>query len=209
MSIIRNLTMSNGATATYHRVQRIEITAAGLVVTVGTWPSPEQQQLIGDHAIWQTQYTPADGELATLSVAGAEAWCAGPTGPLAGGTVVDDTQQPLEVRRARQWASIKAERERREGSGIVWDGSAFQTDAVSRARIAAAVQEAQLASAATQPFERAWVLADNTVRVMSAEDMLALGAALGACTDQLCATAQALRVQIDATDEPERVTWPA
>lgn len=127
------------------------------------------------------------------------------------GAVVWVDPHTLEDRKAARWAAIKAERDSREYGGFAWDGSTFDSDAESQRRLQGAAQLAVLAQAAQQPFEIAWTLADNSVRVLDAADMIQVGAALANHVAATHYAARALRQQIEAATtaaEVEAVAWP-
>lgn len=107
-----------------------------------------------------------------------------------------------------KWAETKAARAAAEFGGLLWDGSLFDSDEKSQARIQGAVQLAAMAPA----FAVDWTLADNTVRTLSAADVLALGMALGAHVAQQHTTARAVREHIEmaaSVAEVLAITWPA
>jgi len=107
----------------------------------------------------------------------------------------------LDDLKAQQWETIKAARTQAEYGGFTWDGSAFDSDAVSQARLTGAVQLAQLNPAMTLD----WTLKNNTVRTLSAADLIAVGVALGVHVATQFAKGQALRAQIDAATAKEAV----
>jgi hypothetical protein len=114
--------------------------------------------------------------------------------------------------KAAQWAAIKAERSAREFGGFTWDGSAFDSDAISQSRIQGAAQLAQLAIAGAQPFSIDWTLADNSTRTLNATEMISVGIAMGAHIETQHGIARTLRQQINAattTEQVEAVAWPA
>ena len=74
-----------------------------------------------------------------------------------------------------RWAEVRRERDSAEFGGFTWDGSRFDSDALSQQRITGAVTLAMMNSA----FSIDWTLADNTVRTLNAADMIAVGVALG------------------------------
>ena len=74
-----------------------------------------------------------------------------------------------------QWTLIKQARSQAEYAGFTWDGSVFDSDAISQNRITGAVTLAML----SPEFTIGWVLADNTVRSLNQTDMMQVGAALG------------------------------
>lgn len=105
-----------------------------------------------------------------------------------------------------QWAQIKQARSQAEYAGFTWDGSVFDSDAISQNRITGAVTLATLSPA----FTISWILADNTVRTLSATDMMQVGEALGQHVAAQFAHGAALRAQIEealARAEVEAVVW--
>lgn len=113
--------------------------------------------------------------------------------------------------KAAHWAGMKAARDAHEFGGFEWDGSTFDSDRESQARIMGAVQMAVLAMSAQQSFEIAWTLADNAVRTLAGADMIAVGLELGAHVAATHAIGRTLRAAIeDAADaaEVEAVQWP-
>lgn len=81
----------------------------------------------------------------------------------------------LEEHKSAQWTLIKAARNKAEFGGFTWDGSVFDSDQVSQARIQGAV----LMATGNPNFVVDWTLADNTVRSLTADDLNALSQALG------------------------------
>lgn len=107
----------------------------------------------------------------------------------------------LDDLKAAQWGQIKKARANAEYSGFTWDGSIFDSDATSQNRITGAVTLAQMSSG----FSIAWVLADNTTRILSQTDMMQVGGALGIHVATQFAHGVSLRAQIDAATTPEQV----
>lgn len=108
--------------------------------------------------------------------------------------------------KAEKWRNIKANRDAAEHGGFMWDGSVFDSDAISQQRIAGAVQLAQM----TPAFTTVWTLKDNSNRALSAQDMFAVGMALGAHVFTQFLHGQVLRAQIDdaaTKEEVEAVHW--
>ena len=117
----------------------------------------------------------------------------------------------LEQVKAAKWEAVKAQRSMIEYGTFTWDGSTFDCDPVSTSRIMGAFSLAMAALSAAQAYSETWVLADNTTRDLSAADMLAVGAALGAQVSAAFATANTLRAAIDAATtipDVEAVAWP-
>jgi len=112
----------------------------------------------------------------------------------------------LDDLKSAQWTQIKQARTNAEYAGFTWDGSTFDSDAISQNRITGAVTLAQLSSA----FTIDWTLATNQVRTLNQSEMLQVGAALGVHVQTQFAKGQSLRVQIDAATtqaEVEAVVW--
>lgn len=104
----------------------------------------------------------------------------------------------LEQIKEHHWVEIKKERDRREFSTFTWDGSVFDCDQHSQQRIQGAAQLATLAQLTNDPFEIDWTLNDNTVRTLSASEMIAVGTAMGVHVSTLHATGRVLRQAIEA-----------
>jgi len=105
-----------------------------------------------------------------------------------------------------QWAMIKQARSQSEYAGFMWDGSKFDSDAISQNRITGAVSLAMM----SPEFTIGWTLFDNTVRTLNQTDMLQVGAALGAHVATQFAKGVILREQINAattSEEVEAVVW--
>jgi len=112
----------------------------------------------------------------------------------------------LDDLKSAQWTQIKQARTNAEYAGFTWDGSTFDSDAISQNRITGAVTLAQLSST----FTIDWTLATNQVRTLNQSEMLQVGAALGVHVQTQFAKGQSLRVQIDAATtqaEVEAVVW--
>lgn len=114
--------------------------------------------------------------------------------------------RPLSDLQATKWAQIKRDRDEAEFGGFTWDGSPFDSDAISQSRIQGAVQLAAMAPG----FTIDWTLANNSVRNLNGEDLANVGAALGMHVAAQHAKARLLRSQIEAATtvaEVDAVTW--
>ena len=108
--------------------------------------------------------------------------------------------------KAEKWRNIKANRDAAEHGGFTWDGSVFDSDALSQQRITGAVTLAQMSPA----FTTVWTLKDNSTRTLSAADMFAVGVALGVHVSAQFLQGQLLRAQIDeaaTAQEVEAIHW--
>ena len=110
-----------------------------------------------------------------------------------------DSRSPAAVREDR-WREVKLLRTQHEFSTFVWDGSTFDADAKSQQRIQAAVMAAMAAKAEGKPFSITWTLADNSVRTLGADDMIALGRAMSEHVARCHEAGRALRAAIAASD---------
>lgn len=112
----------------------------------------------------------------------------------------------LDDLKAEKWRNIKFNRDQAERGGFTWDGSKFDSDPTSQQRIAVAVQMAQMNPA----FTTVWTLADNSTRLLSAQDLFSVGLAMGAHVAGIFTHAQALRDQIATAatvQEVEAIVW--
>lgn len=96
--------------------------------------------------------------------------------------------------KAAQWNLIKQARSQAEYAGFAWDGSTFDSDALSQNRITGAVTLAML----SPTFTINWILADNTTRLLDQAGMAQVGAALGAHVAAQFEHGVTLRAQIEA-----------
>lgn len=103
--------------------------------------------------------------------------------------------------KAEKWAEIKKAREVVEFGGFVWDGSTFDSDAISQQRIQGLVHIANLDPNMTVQ----WTLADNTTRTLSSTDAVQVGKALAVHVNEAHMNARVLRDAIEAATTPEQV----
>ncbi len=119
--------------------------------------------------------------------------------------------QILQSAKRDRLAFVRAARNRAEYSPFIWDGSRFDADTASQARLMGLVSLAQMALATSTPFEIDWTLADNTTRTLSAMDALGIGQALGAHVLTAHVTARGLKALVAAAttiEEVEAIAWP-
>lgn len=111
----------------------------------------------------------------------------------------------------RRWSEIKQHRDLLESSGFPFAGKTLDSDTRSVQRINTAVQAAQAALSAGEPFDIVWTCADNTTIALDGIAMLGAPVALAVYADQLHQTAKTLRAQIYAATSVEAVAaveWP-
>lgn len=129
--------------------------------------------------------------------------------PFEGGSRVVDQSNTLQGARDRAWAVIKAARAIAEEGNFIYDGGSYQADKV---RINGAVQLAAIARSSGAAYSETWTLTDNTTRQLDADQVVALGVALGQYVSGLYATGRALRAEINQAETVEAVNairWPA
>lgn len=123
----------------------------------------------------------------------------------------EEIQPDIIELRANKWAEIKAERDHLEQAGVPYMDKVLDSDTTSVQRIAIAVQAAQAAIAAEQPFTLEWTTQDNTPLTMDATQVVGMSVALAMYSDSLHQTARTLREQIEAAETAEAleaITWP-
>lgn len=118
---------------------------------------------------------------------------------------VVDPALPLSLAKGDARRSITRARDSAEFGFFTWDGSRFDANERSQARIQGALQLATLALATGGAFTVDWTLADNTVRTLSAQDFVGVGQALAAHVEAAHVKARALKAQIDAATSLEEV----
>lgn len=121
------------------------------------------------------------------------------------------TWQPnLEAAKAAKWEQMKAARNKEECGGFVWDLSTFDSNPISQSRIQGSSQMADIKKRNAEPFAVDWTLADNSVRTLNADQMIAVGMAMGQHITGVHEKARQRRATItNATSvaEVEAVIW--
>lgn len=107
----------------------------------------------------------------------------------------------IQQHRDAKWAEIKLARLNAECAGFTWDGSDFDSNPGSQARISSHVLLAMI----NPGFEVFWTLKDNTDRALSSAEMIQVGVALGQHIASAVTTAQARRVTIDSATTVEAI----
>ena len=124
---------------------------------------------------------------------------------------VFDAQLTLDLAKSSRIEAIKSARDNFEYGSFTWDGSVFDSNRDSQARLMGLVSLAQMALATATPFEIDWTLADNTTRTLSAMDALGIGQALGTHVQTAHVTARGLKALVAAAttiEEVDAIAWP-
>ncbi len=109
----------------------------------------------------------------------------------------------------KKW--VKNHRDSLEFSHFFWNGSGFDADMVSRMRLQQAFEKAKRAIEQSESYEQPWKLADNSVIILSAQDVLGVYMAAGELTANAHAIAGTLEVLIDlcsTVEQVQAITWP-
>ena len=161
----------------------------------------EQEEIISDHVLL-TEYWVRDGELINIGKR--------PTNNSVFSTIEYKWIFQIDLAKTEKWTQIKQARSQAEYAGFTWDGSTFDSNAISQQRINIAVTLALIAKQAAQPYTVIWTLKDNTLRALSADDMIAVGLALGNHVQTVFNKGQQLQQQIEQAttkEEIEAITW--
>lgn len=109
-----------------------------------------------------------------------------------------------------KWNDIKRKRTELEGGTFSTGGKTYQ---INESKISGATVDAMLAKSGNEnSWEQPWVLADNSVTTLNANQMISVGRAMKTHISGIWATSQFLRAQIDAaTTIPavEAISWPS
>lgn len=203
------LVEAKGIVASHHVVQDITFTAPfqTALVNVHSFAS-EAAFLAGANLIWSTPVsipaTEIHGDILSFVEARLVAYT---DSPFFGGQIVADQSNTLAAAKERAWTGIKVARAVAESSDFMYDGGYYQAD---KARITGAVQLAVLAKMNSQPYTVTWTLTDNTTRTLSADQMIAMGIALGKHVDGVFSLGRAFRARINAAttiEEASAVVW--
>lgn len=200
-SVEKEAVVANGVVVAYHEVNQAHISPDGeaIAMVFESWPNKESR-IAGHPPVGTAHFRVpiADlvdsnqliGELSSLAVG---------TGWLSGGVVTTEDDVTPEMQKKRQWASVKAARDRMEHGGFTWGESVFDSDPLSQSRIQGAVILAMQSISTNTPFSVDWTLKDNTVRTLSATDLIQVGAALAQHVQTAHVWARARREEIYGT----------
>lgn len=120
----------------------------------------------------------------------------------------------LAAKKLDKWAQVKAERSRREVATFSCAGLTYDCNvkAITGSALSAVIaKNAIIGQIIGPPWAQTWVLADNSVTTLNADQMIAVGQACKDYIAGLWATSQSLRDQINAAQTAEAVaavTWP-
>lgn len=117
----------------------------------------------------------------------------------------------LEQRKEEKWEQLKQARSAALDALLVTPYGVFDSDPESRQNITDSVLLVKTLNELGQPSSIDFTLADNTVRTMTASEMIEVGLLLGAKVQAAHATGRALRLELDAaqtSEEVDSIAWP-
>lgn len=86
--------------------------------------------------------------------------------------------QNIQTKKQRMIEQVNSKRDELEESGFIYMGKLIDSDSRSVQRISTAVQAAQIAITINTPFQLDWMCADNTILILTAEQLLGMPVAL-------------------------------
>lgn len=207
--IQKPITTANGP-ARFHVFKKVEANMpfVFLMLTIDSY-ADEATYLAGGNLIFRVMVSMPAASIPEISGGAVEAWLiADPSSPFQGGQITADQSDTLDAAKERAWVAMKAARAAAEAGTFSYDGALYDID---QAHITGSVVLAGVANSAGAPYSEQWTLADNTVRDLDADQVIALGVALGQQVSSIYKTARTLRAQIDAatsSDDLSQIHWP-
>ena len=212
MSILKNISSPNHTQVFYHEVHKVEVgdDFVNALVYVRSYAN-EEVFANGGPVAWMWSLTvpcfafsafPSREYVETLLTLLESS-------PFFGGAIVAKKDE-LSKAKSKKWIQIKQHRDAAENGGFTWGGSPFDSTPISQLRIQGAAQLATLAKINNQPFSIDWTLADNSVRTLNAQEMIAVGTAMGQHINACHTRARQLRSLIEAAqtkEEVEAIYW--
>ena len=111
----------------------------------------------------------------------------------------------LEAAQTDLWATTRNKRDSLEAGGFPYMGHPLDSDPRSVQRINTAVQAAQAALQASQPFQIGWTCMDDHTLDLDAVAMISMPVALALTANALHVTAKAFKVRIHAATSIEEI----
>ena len=170
MYIFYELALPNGTSASYHRIQRVEITTQ-VVVHLSSFTAPDSNL-----SAWQQDYVMPMTALTSYPDSVIE-WLISDTGPLTHGQMMTDPSE-IEALRTRILTSIASLRDLYIGAGVETQYGRVDSDAVSIRNIMGSYQGAVLSLLAKAPYPVSWRMSNNTNVALDAMGMITIGNAV-------------------------------
>ena len=216
MSIIKEIVLDSGVTVSFHRIGRVTFTNSSSGIRASTLVSSWISQTHYDNSSEEI-YTEVLEELNIIPTEdifnSVEVYLTTNTNcKYYEGNIVSDTiVVPLEVLKASRWNILKAIRDKLERTTFTWNSNVFDSDEVSKVKLTLAGIKAVKALQSEESYNEYWTLADNSVILLSAQDMVDVLEALGNHIRNVHYIGRTLRIAIEeATTEEEvlAIVWP-
>lgn len=211
MPILKSLTAPNGVALGFHRATRLNVDlATGLTMVSAVSYVDEASYISGKPVSWNWELQAPLTSTALSSVE--QLLVQQPSSPFYSGSITQDANDSLDTVKLRRWAYIKQRREQAEQSPVTVNGLTFDADTASTQKIAAAVVLAMIAKMASTQFSEEWTLSNNTSALLTGDDLINLGVALGTHVGSVYAIGRNLRTSIDSSTTiaaVNSVDWPA
>lgn len=207
--IIKSISTANGP-ASFHVLKKIEALPpfTALTLTIDSYANAAVYEAGGGFMMRHAVTMPSSCTTGSL-VDDIEVWLiSAATSPFQSGEIVADQSDTLDAARDRAWVAVKASRAAAEVGTFTYDGGTYDID---KGHVTGAVVLAMVAKSIGAPYIETWTLYDNSVRDLSADDVIALGVALGQRVSEIYAIARTLREQIDAAETiaaASAIHWP-
>jgi hypothetical protein len=210
----------------------IDLATGIAVVTIGQWSAPSEcrsgGQPINVRRMSYRAPTVSEATYAEVtSIANAHDWTESAGGSLyvasADGVVTPMPDQPsphhlfdwaslqwldprtLQDLKDARWLAIKQLRTAAEFATFTYNAMEFDGDLNGQRRLGAYISVSKSALAAGTPFSAEFILADNALVTLTAQDFVAIEMVKVAAVAEAFAHAAALRAQIEAAETPEAV----
>lgn len=203
-----DITLASGTAAACHILDLIQFRKPFdyLKLTVLSYVSTEAYLAGAPYVHTDDHFMPAETVSGSPEQA-ALAWLVAPSNPFAGGEILTDQSGSLEAAQDRAWERMKRARTKAELSNFECDGNIYDAD---KEHISGGVLVAKIASDAGLPFSSEFTLANNSVIVLDAGQMIAVGMALTAHVEAAYARGRQKRTAIYAATSVEQldaITW--
>jgi hypothetical protein len=126
------------------------------------------------------------------------------------GYSLTEPNQSLDDLKKLKWSEIKLERDNFEFGSFIWNSHEFDSNQLAKQRIILAVLGAQIAIQNGATWSVDWTLKDNTQITLSASDIIQVGLAMGAHTEEAFTHASALKTLIESSktkQELDNIVW--
>lgn len=189
----------NGAAVNVHRLQRVSLDAQRVLLTLNHYVDADQEL-----PTWQDEY---EMPLEQFQIGAYPDcvwdWICEPDGLFADGQVLEGLSTIDEEKKIKRHDIMRMRDGRISGGFEFQPFGVFQTDKVSTENIMGAVQMAVISVLVQQPFSLTFRLADDSEPALDAQDMIAVGAAVGVYRSAVYKRSWELKALVDAAESME------